>query len=191
MKFRITNADTSAVTAYLQKLSPAKEYDVTVAVHKAQRSIPQNKLYWCWVALICEETGADRDEVHTELKRRYLPSESVVGLYGDRRWRCYALPQRYACRRSRRSRRQGCERWRQGVRLRSLDTVRPLSVRSSLRVRRRVIKRPISTSKLNTAQFTAYLEKVQVLASSELGIVLPVPEDRIFEEFYEQYENRI
>jgi hypothetical protein len=137
MKFRITNADTSAVTAYLQKLSPAKEYDVTVAVHKAQRSIPQNKLYWCWVALICEETGADRDEVHTELKRRYLPSESVVGLYGE------------------------------------------------------VIKRPISTSKLNTAQFTAYLEKVQVLASSELGIVLPVPEDRIFEEFYEQYENRI
>ena len=54
-----------------------------------------------------------------------------------------------------------------------------------------MIKRPISTSKLNTAQFTAYLEKVQVLASSELGIVLPVPEDRIFEEFYEQYENRI
>ena len=45
----------------------------------------------------------------------YLPSESVVGLYGE------------------------------------------------------VITRPISTSKLNTAQFTAYLEKVQVLASSELG----------------------
>ena len=137
MKFRITNADTAPVTAYLQKLSPNKEYDVTVAVHKAQRSVPQNKLYWAWVALICEETGADRDEVHGELKRRYLPSESVVGLYGE------------------------------------------------------VITRPISTSKLNTAQFTAYLEKVQVLASSELGIILPVPEDRIFEEFYEQYENRI
>lgn len=81
--------------------------------------------------------GYNTDMFCTELKRRYLPSESVVGLYGE------------------------------------------------------VIKRPISTSKLNTAQFTAYLEKVQVLASSELGIVLPVPEDRIFEEFYEQYENRI
>lgn len=45
MKFRITNADTAAVTAYLQRLSPDKEYDVTVSVHKAQRSVPQNKLY--------------------------------------------------------------------------------------------------------------------------------------------------
>ena len=83
MKFRITNADTDAVTAYLQRLSPDKEYDVTVAVHKAQRSVSQNAMYWAWVALICEETGADRDEVHGELKRRYLTSESVVGLYGE------------------------------------------------------------------------------------------------------------
>jgi len=137
MKFRITNADTAAVTAYLQKLSPAKEYDVTVAIHRSKRSVPQNALYWAWIALICEETGADRDEVHGELKRRYLPTENVTGMYGE------------------------------------------------------VITRPVSTAKLDTAQFMAYLDKVQVFASAELGIILPSPSDEIFENFYEQYQYHI
>ena len=54
-----------------------------------------------------------------------------------------------------------------------------------------VYDRPVSTSKLDTVQFTQYLEKVQVFASSELGIVLPSPVDKAFEAFEEFYKNRI
>jgi hypothetical protein len=44
---------------------------------------------------------------------------------------------------------------------------------------------------MDTAQFTAYLEKVQTFASVELGIVLPNPEDLAFESFEEFYKNKI
>lgn len=137
MKFRITNADTAAVTAYLQRLSPAKEYDVTVSIHRRNRTIPQNSLYWLHVACIADETGSDRDEVHAELKRLYLPSETVTGMYGE------------------------------------------------------TIVRPVSTTKLDTAQFSAYIEKVVAFASSTLGIILPMPGDLAFEQFEEYYKNQI
>lgn len=137
MKFRITNADTAAVTAYLQRLSPAKEYDVTVSIHRRNRTVPQNALYWLHVACIADETGSDRNEVHAELKRLYLPSESVTGMYGE------------------------------------------------------TIVRPVSTTKLDTAQFSAYIEKVVAFAASTLGIVLPMPGDLAFEQFEEYYKNRI
>ena len=44
-----------------------------------------------------------------------------------------------------------------------------------------------STKKLNTAEFTAFLDKVQQFAAGE-GIILPNPEDLYFEQFYQQYE---
>jgi len=137
MKFRITNADTAAVTAYLQKLSPAKEYDVTVSIHRRNRTVPQNRLYWLHVTCVADETGSDRNEVHAELKRLYLPSESVTGMYGE------------------------------------------------------TIVRPVSTTKLDTAQFSAYIEKVVAFASSTLGIVLPMPGDLAFEQFEEYYKGRV
>ena len=43
------------------------------------------------------------------------------------------------------------------------------------------------TSKLNTAQFTDFLNKVQADAASEFGIKLPLPEDLYFEEFKNEY----
>ena len=137
MKFRITNADTAPVTAYLQRLSPDKEYDVTVAVHRRNRTVPQNRLYWLHVACLADETGSDRDEVHAELKRLYLPTETVTGMYGE------------------------------------------------------TVVRPVSTTKLNTAQFTAYIEKIVAFASSTFGIILPMPGDLAFEQFEEYYKNRI
>lgn len=45
-----------------------------------------------------------------------------------------------------------------------------------------------STTKLNTAEFTAFLDKVQQFAAGE-GIILPNPEDLYFEQFYQQYKN--
>lgn len=44
-----------------------------------------------------------------------------------------------------------------------------------------------STSKLNTRQMSEFLDKVRVDALTELGIQLPVPEDRYFEDFYQNY----
>ena len=43
------------------------------------------------------------------------------------------------------------------------------------------IKRDKSTSRLNTKEFTEYLEKIDRWAAGEMGIVLPSPEDLIYE----------
>ncbi len=48
-----------------------------------------------------------------------------------------------------------------------------------------------STSALDTKQFTDYLEQIQVFANTELGIILPSPEDMEFNQFYERYKNDI
>ena len=50
--------------------------------------------------------------------------------------------------------------------------------------------RGTSTKKLNTAEFTAFLDKVQQFAAGE-GIILPNPEDLYFEQFYQQYKDYI
>ncbi len=47
-----------------------------------------------------------------------------------------------------------------------------------------------STKRLNTSQFYDYMEKVSAEVA-ELGIILPSPEDLIFDSFVEQYENRL
>lgn len=137
MKFNVHNPATrAAVTAYITTL-PEKSYDVTITPHRRNRTVPQNRLYWLHVACLSDETGSDRDEVHNELKRLYLPSESVTGLYGE------------------------------------------------------TVVRPISTSKLDTAQFTAYLEKVEAFALTDLDIRLPKPGDAVFDQFEEKYSRWI
>ena len=44
-----------------------------------------------------------------------------------------------------------------------------------------------TSSMLNTAQMTEFLTKIQADAASEFGITLPIPDDRYFEAFYQQY----
>ena len=44
-----------------------------------------------------------------------------------------------------------------------------------------------TSSKLNTEQMTEFLNKIQADALTELGITLPQPEDRFFEQFYQQF----
>lgn len=41
---------------------------------------------------------------------------------------------------------------------------------------------------LSTVEMSEFMTKIQADASSELGIILPIPDDRYFEEFYEQYK---
>lgn len=52
------------------------------------------------------------------------------------------------------------------------------------------IEQSRSTAKLSTAEFTAYMDKVQAWAATELAIRLPNPEDLAWAEFYEQYGER-
>jgi hypothetical protein len=47
------------------------------------------------------------------------------------------------------------------------------------------------TSKLDTAQFADFLNKVQADAASEFGIRLPNPEDAYFESFRQEYERYV
>jgi hypothetical protein len=53
------------------------------------------------------------------------------------------------------------------------------------------IIKPVSTTSLDAKQFTDYLDKIQIFASSEQGIILPNPGDIYWKEFYEYYKDRI
>lgn len=44
-----------------------------------------------------------------------------------------------------------------------------------------------TSSKLNQEQMSEFLTKIQIDALTELGITLPKPEDRFFEQFYAQF----
>ena len=44
-----------------------------------------------------------------------------------------------------------------------------------------------TSSKLNTEQMTEFLNKIQADAAQELGITLPLPTDRFFEQFNAQF----
>lgn len=48
-----------------------------------------------------------------------------------------------------------------------------------------------TTTKLDTKQFTQYLNHIKVFASSELGIILPDRESQYWSQFYEQYKDYI
>jgi len=45
----------------------------------------------------------------------------------------------------------------------------------------------VTTTDLDTLLFKQYLDKIQIFASSELGIILPNPEDKAFEHFKDYY----
>lgn len=44
-----------------------------------------------------------------------------------------------------------------------------------------------TSSKLTTEQMTCFLDRIKMDAKTELGIDLPLPEDRFFEQFYAQF----
>ena len=46
------------------------------------------------------------------------------------------------------------------------------------------------TSKLNTLQMTDFMNKVKADAASEMGIMLPLPADRYYQEFINEYKYR-
>ena len=47
----------------------------------------------------------------------------------------------------------------------------------------------LSTTDLNTEEFTNYLNRIQEWANTDQGIILPNPEDLYFGQFVEKYKN--
>lgn len=47
-----------------------------------------------------------------------------------------------------------------------------------------------STTELNTIEMTDYLNKIQADAATEFGITLPLPADRHYQSFIDEYRNR-
>jgi hypothetical protein len=48
-----------------------------------------------------------------------------------------------------------------------------------------------TTTDKDTLKFKQFLDKVQIFASTELGIKLPDPEDKYWQEFYEYYIDKL
>jgi hypothetical protein len=137
MRFVIQNERSrEAVTEYIQKLNEAKRYEVFISLRREIRTIPQNRLYWLYLACISDEIGIDKDDLHVFFKQKYLQKEEVV-INGE------------------------------------------------------TIIRTFSTAELNTKQFTEYINKITVFASSEWGIALPDPADICWEQFYETYRYKL
>jgi hypothetical protein len=131
-----TPEDREKVKTYIDRLPDGKTFEVEIKQKREIRSIPQNKLYWLWLACIMNETGNDKIDLHKFFSEKYLP-HNINEIFGEQ------------------------------------------------------VERTISTTILDTLQFTKYLERVQQFANTELGIVLPNPEDLHLAEFYEQYKNFI
>jgi hypothetical protein len=68
-------SDKQKVIEYIQKL-PDKKYLVNIELKREQRSPAQNRVYWLWIACICEETGNSKNKVHLELGTQFLPLKS-------------------------------------------------------------------------------------------------------------------
>lgn len=49
------------------------------------------------------------------------------------------------------------------------------------------VAKVVSTTTLDTAQFTTYLDQIQAFVATELDIMLPLPEDRYLEQFLDKY----
>lgn len=129
-----TTADVGKLTAYLAalKLDGKRSYDVTVNVHRAKRSCPQNRLMWMWIGLIASELGYTKDELNTVFKSMWCPRKTVT-------------------------------------------------------VAGKATEIPVSTSELDSKQFTTYLDTLKQYALDELHILLPSPGDFGWEAFVDQY----
>ena len=68
-------SDKQKVIEYIQKL-PDKKYLVNVELKREQRSPAQNRVYWLYIACICDETGNSKNKVHLDIATMFLPLKS-------------------------------------------------------------------------------------------------------------------
>ena len=72
--FIVRGADTQArCVSFINALDPEKgPWQVTVEVHKAKRSLDQNRLYHRWVGIIAKETGNTHNSIHNAVRDELL-----------------------------------------------------------------------------------------------------------------------
>ncbi len=133
MKFTVKDANSKQmIKDYIDSLADDKSYKVTISLHRQQRSVSQNNLYWLWISIIADETGNDKESLHQLFMQKFI-GWNTQSLHGSD---IHTLP---------------------------------------------------STTKLSTAQFTTYLEQIDAWTATELGIILPHPEDKYWEEYINSY----
>ena len=69
MNFKIKNQnDKAGIISYIEKLKDGKMYDVSISIHRENRTINQNSLYQLWINYISEDTGGDREQIKNEFR---------------------------------------------------------------------------------------------------------------------------
>lgn len=81
MRFQFHNTQgKETVKSYIDKCKDGQLFHVEIKKHNPKRTLPQNSLYWLYIACIMDETGIDRETLHYEFRRRFLPvKEGVLG----------------------------------------------------------------------------------------------------------------
>ena len=72
--FVIRNENVINQLVYFLKTWPedGELWEVVVRLHKKDRSLAQNTLYWMWATIIGNELGLTKEDVHEDLKKRML-----------------------------------------------------------------------------------------------------------------------
>lgn len=84
MRFELsTIKGRESAKAYINSLPFPKEgaktrYIADIKRTSVKRTIPQNRLYWLWIACIHAETGQDKDEIHDILRCKFLGVDRVT-----------------------------------------------------------------------------------------------------------------
>ena len=79
MKFKIYNQQSKdAVKEHIEKLNPEKKYEVNITLKREIRTLPQNRLYWLYIACIADETGNSKEDIHDHIKRTCLKIEDLT-----------------------------------------------------------------------------------------------------------------
>ncbi len=123
----------AAIIDYLRKIpDDGKCRQISIILHRAKRSVSQNRLYRLWLSLIAHETGNSADDLHDVFRTMFLGTNSVIiGNFNA--------------------------------------------------------NTPISTTTLDSAQFSSFLEQLEAWVTSEIGVILPHPEDQYWNDFEQKY----
>ena len=65
-------AQLSAAMTRIAALDFSKPVVITVKRYHKHYSAQQRKLYWSWMDPLCEHTGDDKQDMHTNMKKRFL-----------------------------------------------------------------------------------------------------------------------
>ena len=72
---------TNFMNSVADKVGGEDIYEVALKPFKSQRSVQQNRLYWMWVGILAQETGASKNHMHEFLKSKFL-DETLARILG-------------------------------------------------------------------------------------------------------------